>query len=311
MRGRSLRTRLIGCLTALLCGAPSLFAAEPLPVEEIAPGVYLHQGPHEEATPRNLGGFANVGFIVGEQAVAVIDSGGSAAHGMRLRAAIRTVTDLPIRYLVITHMHPDHALGSTAFAADRPTIVGHFKLARALAARGAHYLAGLQDAIGDLAAGTQAVPPSLTVEQSLTLDLGARRLRLTAHPTAHSDNDLTVFDEDSGTLWLGDLLFIERIPAVDGSLKGWLSVMEELRGWQAARVVPGHGPVSTDWPGALDDQARYLGKLLAEIRAVIARNGSIEEAVASVAQDERGKWQLFEAYHARNIVTAFTELEWE
>ncbi len=153
--------------------------------------------------------------------------------------------------------------------------------------------------------------PSLTVENTLEIDLGNRTLRLEAHPTAHTDNDLSVFDERTGTLWLSDLLFMERTPAVDGSLKGWLAVTEELRGRQAERVVPGHGPAVADWPAALDDQARYLRTLLEGIRAVIAEGGTIEQAVAEVGRSEADKWLLFQAYHPRNVVTGFTELEWE
>jgi quinoprotein relay system zinc metallohydrolase 2 len=286
-------------------------AAEPLILTEIAPGVFVHQGPHEEATPENLGGFANVGCIVGEDAVAVIDSGGGAAHGRLLREAIARVTDKPLRYLILTHMHPDHSLGAAAFTDSGAVVVGHHKLPRALAARGAHYIAALEDLIGDAAAGTEAVEPSLLVEDRLSLDLGGRVLELTAWPTAHSDNDLTVFDPASSTLWAGDLLFMQRIPAVDGSLKGWLEVMEGLRQIPAARVVPGHGPATAAWPAALADQERYLTTLLSEIRAMIAAGGTMEQAVARVGQAERGRWQLFERYHARNIVTGFAELEWE
>lgn len=286
-------------------------AAAPLPVEEIAPGVYLHVGAHEEATPENLGGFANVGFIVGDEAVAVIESGGSTAHGRRLRAAVESTTDLPIRYVIVTHMHPDHSLGSAAFKDSGATLVGHHKLPRALAARAGHYLAALDERIGAAAAGTEAIAPTLLVEDRLALDLGGRQLQLTAHATAHTDNDLTVLDPASGTLWTGDLLFIERLPAIDGSLKGWLEVMAELRAIEAARVVPGHGPLRDDWPQAMADQQRYLESLLTEIRAVIARGGTMEQALASVGRQERGRWLLFEDYHPRNVVTAFAELEWE
>ncbi len=297
-------------LALVLAVAPAS-AAEPLKVHEVAPGVYVHQGEHSEATAGNEGGIANLGFVVGQQAVAVIDSGGSARQGRRLRAAIRQVTSLPVRYVINTHVHPDHIFGNAAFAADGPTFIGHAKLPRALAARGAYYLGGLKEQLGVAAEGSEVVPPDLTVGDRLELGLGGRVLRLTAHPTAHTDNDLTVLDVQSGTLFAGDLLFMERVPVVDGSLKGWLEVMAELRKVEARRVVPGHGPPSADWPAALDGQERYLRLLLAEIRAVIRDGGTMEQAVISVGHSERDAWLLFDDYNARNVVTVFTELEWE
>ena len=294
-----------------LLGASGLAAADPLPVTEVAPGVFVHKGAHEEATPRNLGGYANIGFVVGRDAVAVIDSGGSAAQGKALLDAIRQVTSLPVAYVIITHGHPDHMLGTSAFLAEQPKILGHAKLPAAMAARGPFYLEHLKRVLGDLVAGTRIIPPEETVAESLSLDLGERRLRLTAHPTAHTDNDLTVFDEATGTLWAGDLVFMERLPVVDGSLKGWLQVLDSLRRIEANRVVPGHGPASAPWPDALTAQQRYLESLLTETRAIIADGGRIEEAVERVGRSARPDWELFEDNHPRNIVTVFTELEWE
>ena len=280
-------------------------------MREIAPGAFVYQGPHEEATPENLGGFANIGFIVGDTTVAVIDSGGSARQGLRLRAAIRDVTTLPIGYVIVTHGHPDHMFGNAAFLADEAVIVGHAKLPQAMAMRGSFYLARLNQTLGERAAGTKVVLPAVTVTDNLDLDLGGRILRLTAFPTAHTDNDLTVYDPATRTLWAGDLLFMERLPVVDGSMKGWLSALEALRQVEATQVVPGHGPSVAPWPAALREQERYLRLLLNETRAVVDGGGRIEDAVESVAKSERGTWLLFDDNNSRNVVTTFTELEWE
>ena len=291
-------------------GAP-LAGAAPLAVREVAPGLFVHEGSHELATPDNLGMTANLGFVVGAQAVAVIDTGGSAQGGGRLRAAVRAVTARPIRYVIASHVHPDHLLGHAAFAEDRPTFVGHARLPAALAARGAYYLDNLADELGPAAAGTAAVPPTLLVEDQLELDLGGRSLLLRAWPTAHTDNDLSVLDRTSGTLWLADLLFTERVPVIDGSLLGWLAALAALRAQAPDRVVPGHGPASAAWPDAAGPLERYLTTLRDEVRALIAAGGTLEQAVESVGWQEQSHWQLFELHHPRNVTAAFTELEWE
>jgi quinoprotein relay system zinc metallohydrolase 2 len=285
--------------------------AVPLPVTEVAPKIFVHQGVHDLATAANLGAIANVGFVVGDEAVAVIDSGGCALGGARLRAAIRQVSLLPIRYVIASHVHPDHLFGHAAFIDDRSTLVGHRNLPAALAMRGAYYLDHLSDELGTLAEGTTIVEPNLTVAEEASIELGGRKLRLVAHATAHTDNDLSVFDAATGTLWLADLLFMERVPVIDGSLLGWLDVLATVQAWRAERVVPGHGPVSARWPAAAHDQIRYLERLRDDIRALIARGGTIEAAVAGVGAGERASWRLFDLYHARNVTAAFTELEWE
>lgn len=294
------------CIAAFAAGAGSDLA-----LVQVAPGVFVHKGLHAEASPRNLGAIANVGVIVGDAAVAVIDTGGSVAFGRRFREAIRGLTSLPIRYVINTHVHPDHVLGNAAFLADDPEYVGHHKLPRALAERGPHYLRSFERLMGSGFEGTRLVPPTVTVADGLELDLGDRILRLRAFPTAHTDNDLSVLDIRTGTWFVGDLLFLERTPVIDGNLKGWVAIMHEMRNAAVQRVVPGHGPTSAPWPAALADQERYFRVLLAGVRDVIRRGGTIREATLTVGREERDRWVLFEDNHPRNVTAAFAELEWE
>jgi len=286
----------------------------PLSMEMVAPGVYVHVGVHEDPSPGNQGDIANIGFVVGASGVAVIDSGDNPALGYRLRAAIQGVTDLPILYVVNTHMHPDHVLGNAAFKDDDPEYIGHVRLAAALADREKFYLDALKSQLGAaMAWGAEIIPPTRTVKigAPIEIDLGGRLLVLTAYPTAHTDNDLTVLDRLTGTLWAGDLIFIDRIPSLDGSLLGWINVLHELRTLEAARVIPGHGPASADWPQATSDTVRYLETLAGDIRAILDRNGSLNEAALSAGRGEKENWVLFEEYNGGNATAGYVELEWE
>lgn len=282
-----------------------------LPVSEVAPKIFVHVGEVALMTRENDGATANVGFIVGDKAVAVIDTGGSVREGERLLAAIRARTDKPIRYVINTHGHPDHVFGNAAFVSSGTVFVGHRNLPQALAVRGPFYSDAFRRIMGEqLMEGVRMIAPTLLVDGTTKLDLGSRTLTVTSWPTAHSDNDLTVLDEQTGTLFAGDLLFLAHIPVLDGSLRGWLKVTDELGTLPAQRVVPGHGPVS-EWPGALADQRRYLTKLAADIRALIARGEPITAAASTAAASERPVWQLFEDYNARNATSAYSEIEWE
>jgi quinoprotein relay system zinc metallohydrolase 2 len=283
----------------------------PLPMSEIAAGIFVHNGVQDDASAANEDGIANIGFIVGADAVAVVDPGGSFAEGTALRAAIRARTDRPIRYVVLTHVHPDHIFGAAAFCGDHPDFVGHAKLPGGLAQRGDYYLRRLRSALGDEAAGSEAVPPTLLVSDRLDLDLGGRHLSLQAHGPAHTDHDLTIFDENTRTIWLADLLFVDRIPAIDGSLVGWLKELDEVSGIPAERAVPGHGPISVPWPAAAEPERRYLEAVARETRAAIKAGIGIADAWRHVANSERGRWLLFDDYHPRNVTAAYKEIEWE
>lgn len=297
------------CLCSLLAtvrAAPLRAAA----TVEVAPGIHVRAGLHEETTPTNLGAIANAGFILGDEAVLVVDPGGSPADGEILRAAIRQRTDLPIRYVAMTHGHPDHVFGAAALLEDEPEIVGHARLAAALAARGDYYRERLEEVLGPGQAGP-AVMPTRTVADAAELDLGGRTVVLTAHGTAHTDHDLSIVDRRTGTLFAGDLLFVERVPALDGSLLGWLEELDRLRSTDVRRAVPGHGPPVVDWPAAAADLRRYLTVLLEETRRAVAANVGIDRAVETVGAGERGRWALFDDYHGRNVTRAYKELEWE
>lgn len=299
-------------IAVLVAAAPPLAAQESLAVSEVAPGVFVHQGRYEIFTPRNSGDTANSGFIVGRDGVAVIDTGGSPRVGASLLAAIRARTKLPIKYVINTHMHPDHIFGNVAFEAEKPVFVGHAKLPRALAARADRYLGINKELLGEAFEGTRIVPPTQLVKDRLELDLGDRKLAIEAYATAHTDNDVTVFDEKTGTMFLGDLLFSKHVPALDGSIRGWLALIDKLAARSdIQRAVPGHGPEQMPWPSALAAEKRYLGTVADEVRTMIKQGKTLAEAAATVGLSEKDAWELFKEYHARNVSAAFAELEWE
>ncbi len=287
-------------------------ATAPLSVSRLADGDYAHFGQIALTTPANAGDIANIGIIIGQNAAAVVDTGGSVQVGRMLLAAIRGLTDKPVRYVINTHEHPDHVFGNAAFPPG-VTFVGHHNLPAELAKRGSFYLQSFAAALGPEAIGqVRIIPPSILVTDEMTLDLGGRTLRLTAwSPAAHTDCDLTVLDQASGILFAGDLVFLQHIPVVDGSVKGFLSVLPRLARLPARIVVPGHGQRIAPWPDALRDEQRYLTTLADDTRRLIAAGTPMAEAIPLIAQSERGRWQLFDDYNPRNATAAFSELEWE
>ena len=286
-------------------------AAPVLSVTEISSGVYVHFGEHQMPNKTNHGAIANIGFIVGDSCVAVIDTGGNPEQGMALKRAIQATTDTPICYVINTHVHPDHIYGNIAFKQKGVTFIGHDKLARAMATRGDYYIDKAAEQLDIQLTTAHIIPPDRAVKKQMMINLGNRKLMLTAHPTAHTDNDLTVFDKKTNTLWMSDLLFVEHLPVIDGSLKGWLGELKRLEKHNYKLVVPGHGPIDTQWPQSMQAEKTYLELLLTEIRQMMRDGKFIEQAIAEVGYSEKKKWRLFDQFHKRNVTTAFAELEWE
>jgi quinoprotein relay system zinc metallohydrolase 2 len=309
-RKNFIRAGLALAATPLLRYAPALAAAAD--VTEVAPGVFVHQGRYEVQSADNRGDIANAGFVVGDEAVAVIDTSGSAVMGAELRDAIRDVTKKPIRYVINTHMHPDHVFGNAAFKQDDPVFVGHYKLARALGTRSESYMTANEQMLGeDVFKGSEIILPTMSIKEPTTLDLGGRTLLLEAQATAHTDNDLIVTDSKTDTLFLGDLLFSVHVPTLDGSIKGWLALLDELGSRKAARVVPGHGPKTMELPEALEPEQLYLATIAADVRRQIAEGKTLAEATKTAGFSQKDAWKLFDQYHVRNVTAAFAELEWE
>jgi quinoprotein relay system zinc metallohydrolase 2 len=286
--------------------------APPLPTTEVAPGAFVHVGDIAMMSDANAGAIANLGFVVGDDAVAVIDSGGSVREGRMLLAAIRSRTNKPIRYVINTHVHPDHLFGDAAFADEGAEFVGHHNLPRALAERGSFYLDTFRRQMGaELMADVRIIAPTRLVEHDMRFDLGGRILVAKAWPAAHTDSDLTILDQRSGTLFAGDLIVARHVPVLDGSIRGWLAVLDELSHASAVRIVPGHGPVIEDWHDAIAAQRHYLQRLAQDVRGLIARGAPISAAAQTAGQTERALWALFDDYNARNATAAYAELEWE
>ena len=290
--------------------------ADPFKIESVGNGIYVHHGEHLDIDVGYQGDICNISFVVGQLGVAVIDTGGSLKVGNLLRQAIERVTDKPILYVINTHVHPDHIFGNAAFVQAivngvKPQFVGHAKLPDAMELRREAYDKLNIKYLGEDAKGTEIVKPTILVKEPITLDLGNRTLTITPYPNAHTNTDISIVDSQTGTLFTGDLLFIERTPVIDGDIKGLIAAIDALKTYPVQQVVPGHGPVTRQWLQALNNQQRYLSTLLTDIRANIKAGKTMENAMDTAAESEQNNWQLFTIANRRNVNTIYPALEWE
>ena len=302
---------LFSCPLAAAAAPAQIAASAPLAIEQVAPGVYVHYGRPLPLDAPGHDDIANIGFIIGGRCVAVIDTGGSLRIGRALRTAIARVTRRPVCYVIDTHVHVDHVLGNAAFSADHASLIGHAALPAAIARNRSFFVTQYGSDLDPPPSADQIPTPDRTVSDRLQLDLGGRTLQLRAWPTAHTDCDLTVLDEHTGTLWTGDLLFRERLPAVDGDAAGWLRVLDELVRQPVQRAVPGHGPLARDLAAAVQPEQRYLRTLLDDVRQEIEAGESLQHAIDHAALAEQSKWLLWDSTHPRNVTRVYQQLEWQ
>ena len=286
----------------------------------VTDGIYVRYGRHEPISADSVAAIANHGFIVGDAAVAIVDPGGSEDMSIRVLAAVSRITALPVTHVIVTHVHPDHSLGLAAYSEEKfeqkPVIVGHKTLAGALR----HNLEFFKqqnfvtDAVVEKLSGLIDEETFQSVEDELTLDLGNREIVISSFENAHSGSDITVFDKTTKALWAGDLLFVDRLPTIDGSVLGWLAALERLAGFDINTVIPGHGR-SGDYRTLVQPQLDYFNLLVKNTREAIAQGISLSEFIAGRGDFPklalRGNWELVDDQHAVNLTRAYSELEWE
>jgi quinoprotein relay system zinc metallohydrolase 2 len=278
---------------------------------EIAEANFVHTGLHVSIDDEEHDDIANIGFIIGNKCVAVIDTGGSIKIGQQLFKSIRSKTDKPVCYVINTHIHFDHILGNKVFESAKTKFVGHHKLAEAVEQNKSFFLEYYQKDLGDNPDESSIIGPNILVDKKVQLDLGGRTLTLIPYQVSHSHNDLVVIDDKTKTLWAGDLIFRQRIPILTGSLKGWLKVIEQLNKLDINHVIPGHGAVAVSIEQAIERQHQYLTLLLKETRKSLTEGQFVNEAMESIDKDNQLNWLLHEHHHPGNVSKAYTELEWE
>lgn len=238
------------------------FAQEGL--TKISDNVYSYVG-QKDASPAHSFA-ANAGIVIGRDGILVIDTLISAKEGERFLADIRKVTDKPIRYVVNTHTHLDHAFGNCVFAKLGATVISHDADRRLLEKVGEATLKNIAN-FGlkpEDMAGTEIVYPSLTFSERLTIDLGGETVELIRVAPSHTEGSVIVHLPARKLLFSGDILFTDFHPFMaDGDIPGWTRTIDALLAMDVERIIPGHGPLSTKKD--LREMKEYL--LLFDVKA--------------------------------------------
>ena len=271
-----MRWILLFCLALSLPALAEMdYALKP---RQIAEGTWLLEGSTDNFAKANGGNIVNVAFIVTEAGVVVIDTGPSRRYGEALRQAIASVTAKPVIQVLLTHHHPDHALGNQAFK-DVP-IGALADTTKLLHEQGDSMAENLYRMVGDWMRGTEVVLPSEVLEPGVRT-FGNHDLRLLAL-TGHTGADLAILDQSTGVLFAGDLVFYQRALTTPNSpgLAAWLADITTLQGLPWTLVVPGHGPIATD-AQPFEQMRDYLTWLDQLLRDGAANGSDMTEMIRS------------------------------
>lgn len=290
----------------------------PLKVYPLGSDTYLFFGNIAEVDENNRGWNGNAGFVVTNDGVVVIDALGSPKLGRRMIATIRGVTTRPIRYLILTHNHPDHAYGAVAFRRlGGVTIVGHKGLLKYLDSdRIGHSVAYRKAFIPTDMAGFEAVRPDVLVDvprfSSYDFRLGGKHFQVYNAGHHHSYGDLVVNQVEDHIVWISDLAFNHRVTFMaDGSsqqaLEGQDWLLKHFAG--ARLMVPGHGSAQTSPFPMVSATHEYVQRLRRTMGRAVEEGVDLQEAVDGGDFPEWRGERLYHLNHRANLNFVYREME--
>ena len=292
--------------------APMTQAFELAP-QRVAEQVYALVGPTGARTQENYGLNANFGFIVTKEGVALIDSGASRQGGQVIERAIRTVTKLPILWVINTGSQDHRWLGNGYFMEQGAQVIALARTVRTQQQFADQHLAGLEPVLKERLAGTVArfAPQPITTDHT-TLTLGGELIELRWFGDAHFSGDAVVWLPQQRVLFSGDLIYVDRMLGVLpwSRVGSWRTAFDAaLATLKPATIVPGHGSVC-DAAKAQRDAGDYLAWLLAEVKPAADNWEGLEATVNKYGT--AGRWRYLEnsdALHRGNLNRSYVQFE--
>lgn len=279
---------------------------------EVAQHVYALIGPTGPRTAENDALNCNLGFIVTEQGVVLIDSGASRVGAKRIEDAVRAATETPIRWVINTGSQDHRWLGNGYFAEQGAEIIALRRTVETQAAIGTQHLARLRSVLGDCLDGTELATAQKPLPgDRASLELGGVRIELLYLGDAHFSGDAVVWLPAQRVLFTGDLVYMDRLLGVlpASRVLEWQAAFQRMEALEPAVLVPGHGGIG-NLAKARRDTGAYLDWLIAEVRPAQADWEPLDEVVARLASAPQfSHLENFDALHRSNINRAYLDFE--
>ena len=274
--------------------------------EEIATDVYAYTA---EGDP-------NSGVIIGEDGVLVMDAQATPVQAQKLIDRIRTVTDKPIKYLVLSHYHAVRVLGAAAYDAEQ--IICSQLTYDNIVERGQQDFDSEVGRFPRLFENVETVPgltwPTLTFEKKMSIWLGKREVQLLHLGRSHTKGDIVAWIPDCRTVFAGDMVEYDATPYTgDAFLSDWPATLDNLLSLDAEKLVPGRGPAlktSETSKAAIQGTRDFIFDLYETVKTCVAKGMDLKATYAetySVLSPKYGRWVIFEHCMPFDITRAFQE----
>ncbi len=257
---------------------------------------------------------ANATFLVGPDAIFVVDPGLNAAEGEKLLREIRKISAQPVKYILNTHYHPDHQGANGVVGPEAVVISTAFtrqQTLRLIAEQGKRKEKNSGNAPAASRPDFRFRAATETVEGTLTVYLGQHRVEIRRVGPAHTGGDAYAYFPDQGAVSTGDLFLTDCSPAMDqGSVENWIRALDSMLALRAARFVPGHFEVASR--EKLQRFRDYLADLYAQVKRMVEAGATLEQVRNSARLEKYAdfrQYPKYEATFADNAVTIYKQLQ--
>jgi glyoxylase-like metal-dependent hydrolase (beta-lactamase superfamily II) len=286
-------------------------AVEFSPVQ-VSNNIYAFIGDTGMRSYENEGMNANAGFIVTKAGVVVVDSGSTYLVAKAMHAAIKKITQQPVKYVINTGGQDHRWLGNGYFKEIGAQIIASRKALADMQERGAMELAALKPELREKLANTQIAYPERLFDQTDTLKLGGEEIRILFFQGGHTPGDAVVWLTKSRTLFSGDLVFADRMLGIlpVSNSKDWLASVERIEKLNPKVIIPGHGKVC-DLTKARHDTKEYLTLLRNHMRKAYDAGSDLQQSINTLDQSAFRYLEHYELLKGGNASRVYLEMETE
>ncbi len=275
--------------------------------EKVGTHTYCFFGASEIMNRVNNGNMSNSCYVDMGKNYLVIDSGPTYKYALESHKKMKNIKDLPISYVVNTHVHDDHWLGNAYYDEIGVKIIGSREFSKETKVK----LTRMEERITPEAyEKTVQIFPSIYVDKKKILDIDGKKIHLIeVDEKAHTSGDIMIYIPEYKIIFAGDLIFNDRLPSIrDGSLDGLLDVLDKIRDMDVEYVVGGHGKIVDK--SSIDMTYNYIKTLRDKISKLLDEEKEFEEIEKELAMEEYKDINLYIPMHRQNVEVAHRILEW-